>query len=99
MLSRQAIQIRRMRRLPGQVPGRLHQRHYQDAGATADPGCCDHPPDRDHPNYPAFSPSRLLEIGPRFAAWLSLCHGKPIVCQLTDIVNVCYITKVFLRCV
>ena len=47
MLSRQAIHIRRLRRLLGQAPGHLHQHHYQDAGAAADQGCCDHPPCRD----------------------------------------------------
>ena len=54
MLSRQAIHIRRVRRLLGQAPGHLHQHHYQDAGAAADAGCCDHPPCRDHSLTPLF---------------------------------------------
>ncbi len=36
--------------------------------------------------YPAFSPSRLPEIGPGCAARFSLCRRKLIVCWLTDIV-------------
>ena len=85
MLSTQPIHIRCVRRLLGQAPGLLHQHHDQDAGAAADPGCCDHPPCRDHSVTPLFRrPVAGSKLG--CAARFSLCHGKLIVCRLTDIV-------------
>jgi hypothetical protein len=85
MLSRQAIHIRRVRRLLGQAPGHLHQHHYQDAGAAADQGCCDHPPCRDIHLRRFFA---VAVAGSKLgcAARFSLCPGKLIVCLLTDIV-------------
>jgi hypothetical protein len=85
MLSAQAIHIRCVRRLLGQAPGLLHQHHDQDAGAAADPGCCDHPPCRDHSVTPLFR-RPVAGSTPGCAARFSLCYGKLIVCRLTDIV-------------
>ena len=56
MLSTQAIHIRCVRRLLGQAPGHLHQHHYCDAGAAADPECCNDQPCQTHPITPLFRP-------------------------------------------
>ena len=92
MLSRQAIHIRRVRRrLLAQVPGHLRQHHYQDAGAAADPGCCDDPPCRNHPLTPLFRRRGCRKLA-RLCRWIQSVPRQAHRLSADRHSYVCYLT-------